>query len=85
MAYKVNEKLSLVGRGELFKDTNNLVIAGVINDLWGYSFNVNYLLDKHLMFRAEWRNITSNKYSFTFQNFSEKHMNGLNLSLAAQF
>jgi hypothetical protein len=85
MAYKVNEKLSLVGRGELFKDTNNLVTAGVINDLWGYSFNVNYLLDKHLMFRAEWRNMTSNKYSFTFQNFSEKHMNGLNLSLAAQF
>ena len=85
MAYKVNEKLSLVGRGEWFKDTNNLVIVGVNNDLWGYSFNINYLLDEHLMFRAEWRNITSNSYTFAFQNFNEKQMNGLNLSLAAQF
>ena len=85
IAYYVNEKLSLVGRGELFKDTNNLVIAGVNNDLWGYSFNINYLLDEHLLLRAEWRNITSNSYSFAFQNFNEKQMNGLNLSLAAQF
>ncbi|MFM2315914.1 MAG: hypothetical protein RLZZ155_246 [Bacteroidota bacterium] len=85
MAYKVNEKLSLVGRGELFKDKNNLVIAGVNNDLWGYSFNINYLLDKHLLLRAEWRNITSNNYTFAFQNFNEKQMNGLNLSLAAKF
>jgi hypothetical protein len=85
MAYKVNEKLSLVGRGELFKDKNNLVIPGVNNDLWGYSFNINYLLDEHLLLRAEWRNITSNSYSFAFQNFNEKQMIGLNLSLAAQF
>jgi hypothetical protein len=85
MAYKVNEKLSLVGRGELFRDTNNLVIAGVNNDLWGYSFNINYLLEEHLLLRAEWRNITSNSYSFAFKNFNEKQMNGLNLSLAAQF
>jgi hypothetical protein len=81
----VNEKLTLVGRGELLKDSNNLVISGVNNDLWGYSFNINYLLDEHLMFRAEWRNITSNSFTFAFQNFNEKQMNGLNLSLAAQF
>jgi hypothetical protein len=85
LAYKVSEKLSLVGRGELFQDRSNLVIAGVNNDLWGYSFNINYLFDEHLLLRAEWRNITSNSYSFSFQNFNEKHMNGLNLSLAAQF
>jgi hypothetical protein len=85
LAYKVSEKLSLVGRGELFQDRSNLVIAGVNNDLWGYSFNINYLLDEHLLLRAEWRNITSNSYSFAFQNFNEKQMNGLNLSLAAQF
>jgi hypothetical protein len=35
--------------------------------------------------RAEWRNITSTSYTFAFQNFNEKHMSGLNLSLAAQF
>jgi len=85
MAYKVNERFSLVGRGELFQDKNNLVIAGVNNDLWGYSFNINYLLDEHLLLRAEWRNVTSNSYTFSFQNFNEKQMNGLNLSLAAQF
>jgi hypothetical protein len=85
MAYKVNDKLTMVGRGELMKDSNNLVISGVNNDLWGYSFNINYLFDEHLLLRAEWRNITSNSYSFSFQNFNEKHMNGLNLSLAAQF
>jgi len=85
ISYQLNEKLALVGRAELLRDKNNLVISGVNNDLWGYSFNLNYLLDKHLMFRAEWRNITSNSYTFAFQNFSENHMNGLNLSLAAQF
>ncbi len=85
ICYQLNEKLALVGRAEMLRDKNNLVIAGVNNDLWGYSFNLNYLLDKHLMFRAEWRNITSNSYTFTFQNFSENQMNGLNLSLAAQF
>jgi hypothetical protein len=85
ISYQLNEKLSLVGRGELFRDTNNLVITGVNNDLWGYSFNLNYIIDKHLMFRAEYRNITSNSYTFAFQNFNEKQMNGLNLSLAAQF
>jgi hypothetical protein len=85
MAYQANEKLTLVGRGELLIDPNNLVISGVNNDLWGYSFNINYLLDEHLMFRAEWRNITSNSYTFAFQNFNDKRMNGLNLSLAAQF
>lgn len=85
VSYQLNEKFALVGRAEMLRDENNLVIAGVNNELWGYSFNINYLLDKHLMFRAEWRNITSEKYAFTFQNFSEKHMNGLNLSLAAQF
>jgi hypothetical protein len=85
LAFNVNDKLTLVGRGELLKDENNLVISGVNNDLWGYSFNINYLLDEHLLFRAEWRNITTNSYTFTFQNYSEKQMNGLNLSLAAQF
>ena len=85
LAFNVNEKLTLVGRGEFFKDSNNLVISGVNNDLWGYSFNINYLLDEHLLLRAEWRNITTNSYTFTFQNYSEKQMNGLNLSLAAQF
>jgi len=85
ISYQLNEKLALVGRAERFQDKNNLVIAGVNNDLWGYSFNMNYLLDEHLMFRAEWRNITSNNHTFAFQNFSENHMNGLNLSLAAQF
>lgn len=85
LAFNVNEKLTLVGRGELLKDSNNLVISGVNNELWGYSFNINYLLDEHLMFRAEWRNITSNSYTFAFQNFNDKRMNGLNLSLAAQF
>ena len=85
LAFNVNDKLTLVGRGELLKDSNNLVISGVNNDLWGYSFNINYLLDEHLLLRAEWRNITTNSYTFTFQNYSEKQMNGLNLSLAAQF
>lgn len=85
ISYQLNEKLALVGRAEMLRDKNNMVITGVNNDLWGYSFNLNYLLDKHLMLRAEWRNITSNSYTFSFQNFSEKHMNGLNLSLAAQF
>lgn len=85
LAYNVNEKLTMVGRGELMKDSNNLVVSGVNNDLWGYSFNINYLLDEHLLLRAEWRNITSNSYTFAFQNFNEKQMNGLNLSLAAQF
>jgi hypothetical protein len=28
---------------------------------------------------------TSNSFTFAFQNFNEKQMNGLNLSLAAQF
>jgi len=37
------------------------------------------------MLRAEWRNITSNRYTFAFQNFNDNRMNGLNLSLAAQF
>ena len=85
LAYQANEKLSVVGRGELLNDPNNLVISGVNNDLWGYSFNINYLLDEHLMVRAEWRNITSNRYTFAYQNFNDKRMNGLNLSLAAQF
>ena len=85
VAYIVNDKLTLVGRGEILKDANNLVISGVTNDLWGYSFNLNYLLDEHLLLRAEWRNVTTNKSTFTFQNYSEKQMNGLNLSLAAQF
>jgi hypothetical protein len=85
ISYELNEKLHLVGRAEMLRDKNNLVIAGVNNDLWGYSFNINYLLAEHLMFRAEWRNITSNSYTFAFQNFNEKQMNGLNLSLAAQF
>jgi hypothetical protein len=84
-SYQLNEKLVLVGRVEMLRDKNNLVIAGVNNDLWGYSFNINYLLDEHLMFRAEWRNITSNSYTFAFQNFNDNRMNGLNLSLAAQF
>ena len=85
ISYELNEKLHLVGRAEMLRDKNNLVIAGVNNDLWGYSFNINYLLDEHLMFRAEWRNITSNSYTFAFQNFKDNRMNGLNLSLAAQF
>ena len=85
ISYELNEKLHLVGRAEMLRDKNNLVIAGVNNDLWGYSFNINYLLDEHLMFRAEWRNITSNSYTFAFQNFNDNRMNGLNLSLAAQF
>jgi hypothetical protein len=85
ISYELNEKLHLVGRVEMLRDKNNLVIAGVNNDLWGYSFNINYLLDKHLMLRAEWRNITSNNYTFAFQNFNDNRMNGLNLSLAAQF
>jgi hypothetical protein len=85
ISYELNEKLHLVGRAEMLRDKNNLVIAGVNNDLWGYSFNINYLLAEHLMFRAEWRNITSNSYTFAFQNFNDKRMNGLNLSLAAQF
>ena len=85
ISYELNEKLHPVGRAEMLRDKNNLVIAGVNNDLWGYSFNINYLLAEHLMFRAEWRNITSNSYTFAFQNFNDKRMNGLNLSLAAQF
>jgi len=85
VSYQLNEKLSLVGRAEMLRDKYNLVIAGINNDLWGYSFNINYLLDEHLLLRAEWRNITSNNYTFAFQNFNEKQMNGLNLSLAAQF
>jgi hypothetical protein len=85
MSYQVNEKLALVGRAEMLRDKNNLVITGVNNELWGYSFNINYLLDDHLLFRAEWRNLTTQVNGFTFQNFNEKHINGLNLSLAAQF
>lgn len=85
LAYHANEKLTFVGRGEMLRDSKNLVITGINNELLGYSFNINYLLDEHLMFRAEWRNISTNTSTFTFQNYSEKHMNGLNLSLAAQF
>jgi hypothetical protein len=85
LSYQANDKLSLVGRAEILRDKNNFVIMGLNNDMWGYSFNLNYLLDKHLMVRAEWRNITSNSFNFAFQNFNEKHINGLNLSLAAQF
>jgi hypothetical protein len=85
IAYSMNEKLTLVGRGEFIKDSKNLVITGDANDLWGYSFNINYLLDAHLLFRAEWRNLTSTSSTFSFQNYREKCINGLNLSLAAQF
>lgn len=84
ISYQLNEKLALVGRAERFRDEHNLVIVGGNNNLWGYSINMNYLLDKYLLFRAEWRNVTTS-YNFAFQNFNENHMNGLNLSLAAQF
>ncbi|MFY8079149.1 MAG: outer membrane beta-barrel protein, partial [Flavobacteriales bacterium] len=49
ISYQLNKKLALVGRAELLRDKNKLVISGVNNDLWGYSFNINYLLDEHLM------------------------------------
>ena len=42
IAYQLNEKLALVGRAEMLRDKNNLVIAGVNNDLWGCSFNIHY-------------------------------------------
>ncbi|MFM7721705.1 MAG: outer membrane beta-barrel protein [Bacteroidota bacterium] len=85
IGYKANEKIQLAGRAEWINDENNLVLTSVTNKMWGYSFNINYLLNEKLLLRAEWRNITTNKYAFTFQNFSDKRINGLNLSLAAQF
>jgi len=85
VAYKINEKLTAVGRGEWMNDPSSLVVLSNTNQMWGYSFNFNYKLDEHLLFRAEYRNLNSKVNSFNFQNFNDKRINGLNLSLAAQF
>ncbi len=85
VAYAINEKLTAVGRGEWMSDPSSLVVLSNTNQMWGYSFNFNYKLDDHLMFRAEYRNLNSKVNAFSFQNLNEKHINGLNLSLAAQF
>lgn len=85
VSFQAKEKLAFAGRAEWIKDTENLVISDANSEMFGYSFNINYLLDEHLLLRAEWRNITSRNSTFAFKNFNENQINGLNLSLAAQF
>lgn len=82
---KLNEHIGLGGRIEMFNDEKHQIITSSVSELMGFSFNVNYSILPNLLFRAEFRNLQSQNVPFQFATTQSSHINGLNLSLAAQF
>lgn len=85
IGYKMNEKLGLGGRLEIFTDPYHNIITYAASDLMGFSMNLNYALRKNLLFRAEYRNLRSQNANFQFETKQSSVINGVNLSLALQF
>lgn len=82
----LNEKLNLNARLEYIEDPNSLVMGSSLNTVYGGSVGGIYKLTPFAFIRGEYRYLMSmNESLFQYKSSSSKTMQGLTLSLAAQF
>lgn len=82
----INKRINLNSRVEYVNDPKSLVMGSSLNSVFGGSIGGCYKLAPHAIIRAEYRYFKStNEASFQFKSSSSKTMQGLTLSLAAQF
>jgi len=69
--YRADEKVHLAARGEYYCDKNGVIIATGTPEgfqTWGYSFNVDYAVLPNLIWRTEFRNLSSKDDIFSQRN-----------------
>lgn len=72
--YRFTPKFSTAGRIEYYNDAKNVMgfaVAGQKYNIFGYSLNMDYLINEHLMWRLEFRNLQSQ--DAIFQKIDEFH------------
>lgn len=86
--YNLNQKASLVARGEYYSDENGVIIAtGTPNGFqtFGYSLNFDYTIHEHAVWRIEARNLSSKDEIFTDNGSPTKQNFAMVTSLTVAF
>lgn len=86
--YQLNEKTSVAGRVEYFSDKNNVIIAPQNNfgfQVLGVSANVDYKIQKNLLWRTEVRNFNSKDLIFSKNDEFSKNNFAITTSVSAWF
>lgn len=86
MGKDLNDRFNINTRAEYIKDSNTLVMGSNLNALFGGSIGCILKLTPYANARAEYRYLKSaSETQFQFKSSSSNYMQGLTLSLAAQF
>lgn len=86
--YQLNEKTAIAGRVEYFSDKNNVIIAPQNNlgfKVLGLSANVDYQIQKNILWRLEARNFSSKDALFLKDNDFTKQNFFITTSVSAWF
>lgn len=86
--YQLNEKMAIAGRAEHFSDKKNVIISPQNNlgfQVFGISANVDYQIQKNILWRIEARNFNSKDFIFLKNNNFSKNNFVLTTSISAWF
>lgn len=86
--YQLNEKMAIAGRAEHFSDKKNVIISPQNNlgfQVFGISANVDYQIQKNILWRIEVRNFNSKDFIFLKNNNFSKNNLVLTTSISAWF